>query len=246
MATPKNLDIWLLSSNTVYKGVPFTVAAGWAGQGRMSGSDKIKPAGSGDDWQHVRNVDYLADFLARDFQSKTAEEQAFENEKNNNDYDVEPIEGKKHEEEEDDDVDMIPLIDISLVLLIFFMMTSIVSQFSPVQVPAMQQGAEINVEAGGITIMIDRDADNNPLYAIQVGNGKPKSDDSGRGDQEKLLALLDLELNDVSRKEPAEVRIACHEQLPRKHVGELCVELQKRVEKKQISKYAAEVSELKK
>ncbi len=47
------------------------------------------------------------------------------------------LESPKLHEEEDDDVDMIPLIDVSLVLLIFFMMTTAVSMgvFSAIPTP---------------------------------------------------------------------------------------------------------------
>ena len=52
-------------------------------------------------------------------------------------------------EGEDEDVDMIPLIDVSLVLLIFFMMTTAVSSgvFSPIPTPeAKHQLASISTE----------------------------------------------------------------------------------------------------
>ena len=46
--------------------------------------------------------------------------------------------------EEDDDPDMIPLIDISLVLLIFFMMTSTVAVVSSqINVPEVQNGSTL-------------------------------------------------------------------------------------------------------
>lgn len=237
---PKTLDVWLVASNTVYKGVPFTVAASWAEQGRLAKADKVRPAGGPDNsWQPVSQLEQLADYLFAGGETATkADDLAESLEK----VEIDPA-WPKSPEDDDDDVDMIPLIDISLVLLIFFMMTSVVAAFSPISVPGMVYGAPIDESEGAVSILIDRDAENNPLYSLQVGNGKPKQDDSGRGDRDKLLALLDLELG--TRTKPPEVRVACHEKLPRWVVGELCAELQKRVEKNpsQIARYTAEVNE---
>ncbi len=237
---PKTLDVWLIASNTVYKGVPFSVAAGWAEQGRLAKTDKVRPSGgSNDSWKPVSELELLADYL-HGGGAKPVEtgDLAASLEK----VEIDPA-WPKSSEDDDDDVDMIPLIDISLVLLIFFMMTSIVSSFSPVQVPGMQYGAEIGEADGTIGILIDRDSENKPLYAIQIGNGKPIQDDAARGDRDKLLIMLDAEL--TKRTKPPEVRVACHEKLPRWVVGELCSELQIRVEKNQISHYTAEVNEKK-
>ena len=57
--------------------------------------------------------------------------------------------------DEDDDVDMIPLIDISLVLLIFFMMTMTVAAISRIQVPDMANAFTIETNPGIIRIDID-------------------------------------------------------------------------------------------
>jgi biopolymer transport protein ExbD len=239
--SPQSLDVWLLASNTVYRGVPFAVAAGWAEQGRLSKSDKVRPAGGMDsDWIVVQNMESLADYLyggGRPVIEANDGSESYEK------VEIDPA-WPKSSLESDDEVDMIPLIDISLVLLIFFMMTSVVSSMSPVQVPGMKYGTEIDAADGSITILIERDPENNPLYSIQIGKEKPRVDESGRGDRDKLLALLDQELTRANRD--VAVRIACHELLPRSVVGDLCVELQKRVEKQQISRYSAEVNEKKK
>jgi biopolymer transport protein ExbD len=239
--TPSSLDVWLLASNTVYKGVPFAVAAGWAEQGRLAKTDKVRPAGEQDsDWTVVEKMELLADYL---YGGGHKVDEANDGAESFEKVEIDPA-WPKSRLESDDEVDMIPLIDISLVLLIFFMMTSVVSSMSPVQVPGMKYGTEIDSADGAITILIERDPENNPLYSIQVGKEKPKVDESGRGDRDKLLALLDQEL--TKNKKDVDVRIACHELLPRSVVGDLCVELQKRVEKQQISRYSAEVNEKKK
>lgn len=240
---PKNLDVWLVASNTVYKGVPFSVAASWAEQGRIAKTDKVRPAGGpNDSWQPVSQLEQLADYL---FGGGEKVVETGDLAESLGKVEIDP-QWPKSIADDDDDVDMIPLIDISLVLLIFFMMTTVVAAFSPVQVPAMQYGAPIDEAERAIAILIERDAENNPLYSIQVGNGKAKADETGKGDRDKLLLLLDQEL--ATRTRAAEVRIACHEKLPRWVVGELCSELQKRVDKEppQILRYSAEVNEKKK
>jgi hypothetical protein len=56
--------------------------------------------------------------------------------------------------------------------------------------------------------------------------------------------MLDSKLGQFERT-PI-VRIACHEALPRRYIGELCADLQKRVEDGRILRYIAEVNEKKK
>jgi biopolymer transport protein ExbD len=235
---PKSLDIWLTVTNTIYKGVPYSVATGWAEQGRLASTDKVRPAGGSDaEWSLVSANEFLADYL---YHRGDAAQDADDPEDAYEKVEIDP-QWPKSLVSEDDDVDMIPLIDISLVLLIFFMMTSVVSSFSPVQVPGLKYGTEISAADTAITIMIERDAENKPLYSLQIGNTKPIADETAKGDQDKLLIMLDTELTKLTKV--PDVRIACHEQLPRSYVQDLCVELQKRVEKQLIARYSAEVNE---
>ena len=124
------LDVWITETQAVYTEVPFAVVTDWVQQGRLLADDRVRLAGN-KTWHLVSKVPALAPYLpqAEPLETSSAAEA------------LEPVElgwnWKPAEESEDDDVDMIPLIDISLVLLIFFMMTATISSgmLVPIQTP---------------------------------------------------------------------------------------------------------------
>jgi biopolymer transport protein ExbD len=112
------LDVWITEGNTVYREVPFAVVTDWIQQGRLLADDKLRPSGTAE-WFAIGGSPAFAAYMPK-VEEHRAEDQAEA---------LEPVEvdfAWKRKEDEDDDVDMIPLIDISLVLLIFFMMTAAV------------------------------------------------------------------------------------------------------------------------
>lgn len=121
MAEPQRrfLDVWIVESNTVYREVPYTVVTDWVQQGRLLDDDRLRPSGT-PTWQRLGEMPAFAAFLPK-IDPNRVEDQAEA---------LEPVQvdfaWKPRTDDEDDDVDMIPLIDISLVLLIFFMMTAAV------------------------------------------------------------------------------------------------------------------------
>lgn len=234
MAAPQSFDVWFVAADTVYRGVPYGVVTGWAEQGRVAADDKVRPAGTEQPWTRVGDHALLADFLFRPRPAAPAD--AAER--------LQPVEmdiGRRFEEE-DEDVDMIPLIDISLVLLIFFMMTTAVAALSPVNVPDMHYASELSKDADALTVHIDKRADGDVFFAIRVGDRlDPK--DNNLATPEEMLVRLDVRLTEAQR--PPEVRIACHRELPRSWVRDVARELHRRKEKDQISSYTAEVNEQK-
>jgi biopolymer transport protein ExbD len=121
MADKKRLlDVWIVEINRVYRDVPFAVVTDWLQQGRLLPEDKVRLAG-GKTWHSLGLVPAFQPYLPQ------AEPLAVEDKAEA----LEPVDlgfiPTRRVEEEDEDVDMIPLIDISLVLLIFFMMTATVS-----------------------------------------------------------------------------------------------------------------------
>src|SRR5690606_30924235 len=144
-------------------------------------------------------------------------------------------------EEEDDDPDMIPLIDISLVLLVFFMMTTAVAALSPVDVPQMKNVGEASGDKDAITVQIDKRASGEPFFAVRVGEKPPLPDDNNLPTPGAALERLDIMLG--ASQYSREVRIACHKDLPRGWVRDLARELDKRKVKNQISFYGAEVNQ---
>ncbi len=125
---PETLDVWITDSTTVYQGVPFTVITDWIQEGRLLGEDKVRMPGKAT-WHVIGNVKAFAPYFPQK-ETATPQDPAEA---------LEPVAtGFSHRspfETEDDDVDMIPLIDVSLVLLVFFIMTAAVS--GPASVPNM-------------------------------------------------------------------------------------------------------------
>jgi len=130
-AKERQIDVWIVDLKKVYTGVPFTVVTDWLQQGRLLASDRVRLAGK-EKWHPIDKVPALTPYLPRP-QPLAVEDRAEA---------MEPIElgleSPKVIEAEDEDVDMIPLIDVSLVLLIFFMMTTAISSgvFSTIPTPA--------------------------------------------------------------------------------------------------------------
>src|SRR5262249_34954644 len=118
MANNKRLlDVWIVELNTVYREVPFAVVTDWLMQGRVLPEDRVRLAG-GKTRHALSKGPAFAPYLPQPV-AVAAEDQAEALEPVDLGFDV-----PSRAEEEDEDVDMIPLIDISLVLLIFFMMTA--------------------------------------------------------------------------------------------------------------------------
>jgi biopolymer transport protein ExbD len=230
-----SLDVWIVDSNTVYREVPYTVVADWLQEGRLLENDKVRSSGS-DAWQLIADTSNLAAFLPK-VEPFRANDQAEA---------LEPVEfdfaWKKPDSGEDDDPDMIPLIDISLVLLIFFMMTStVVVASSRINVPDVNYGATL-AGSGMIWIGIDKKPDGGAVYAIGEGDKA-----AARDDQELTEAQL---LQKVAARmkglqEPVEVRITADRSLPYEVVKKMTVALEPYRQGRRIKAIRAEVSEAK-
>lgn len=124
------LDVWITETHAVYTEVPFAVVTDWVQQGRLLADDRVRLAGN-KTWHAIEKVPALRPYLpqAEPLETSAASEA------------MEPVDlgwkWKRPEDAEDEDVDMIPLIDISLVLLIFFMMTATISSgiMAPIKTP---------------------------------------------------------------------------------------------------------------
>jgi biopolymer transport protein ExbD len=144
------LDIWIVESNTAYKAVPFETVANWLQQGRLLPEDRVRPAGT-QDWYRIDSIRALAPYQPQP-QPQRVEDQAEA---------LEPVEAElswRHPGvDEEDDPDMIPLIDVSLVLLIFFMMTAAVESglFTPIDTPPAKNQL-VAIKEGTFFVAIDR------------------------------------------------------------------------------------------
>ena len=106
----KYYDVWIVKSNQVIREIPAATILQWIAEKRLIGRDKIRPSGTAD-WFEVGQHPSLASTLPQ---------------KDNHETDVfeAPFHSFKKYQGVDDDVDMIPLIDVSLVLLVYFLMSS--------------------------------------------------------------------------------------------------------------------------
>ncbi len=243
----ENFDVFLVGADTVYKGVPYHVLCGWAEQGRATADDKIRPAGSTAPWSRLGDHPIVSDFLPRKVVPNAALPVALaviSSMPTEPAHAIEMDRWKKSPSDDDDDVDMIPLIDVSLVLLIFFMLTTAVSSVSPVRVPGMKNAGKLSKDPDALTIFIDKRPSGDVFYGIGLGNAPPSKENSNLQSAGDLSDRLDSVLQKVSR--PPEVRIACHVDLQRAYVKQVAQDLEKRRGKGTIAFYAAEVNEVKK
>jgi biopolymer transport protein ExbD len=210
------LDIWIVETNTAYRAVPFETVANWLQQGRLLAEDRVRPAGAAE-WFRIDSVRALAVYLPQ------SEPQRIDDRAEA----LEPVEAefswRRPQDEEDEDPDMIPLIDISLVLLIFFMMTAAIQAglFSPIETPtAIHQ--LLTIQEGTYFVAIDSDSQGKPSFALGLDNQeleKPAPDMSA------VSARLKKELAQVR----GEVRInmRAHKALPIEVIRAATMELQR-------------------
>ena len=162
----RSLDVWIVESNTVYKEVPFTVVTDWVQQGRLLADDKLRPSGT-DKWYRLGKTARPRRLPAarRAATAPTTRPRHWSRSRSTSP-------GRSRRPDEDDDVDMIPLIDISLVLLIFFMMTTTVAvagAASWINVPDTEHGTGL-AAPGMIWIGIDRQDGGQPAYSFGEGD----------------------------------------------------------------------------
>ena len=135
---------------------------------------------------------------------------------------------------------MIPLIDISLVLLIFFMMTMTVASISRISVPDMQNPVTIETDPGVLRIDIDL-KDGKAIYSLGLGVQNPTPEDENLASDVELILRVDARL--AKATVPPKVRIAAHGDITHETVEEVMNGLQRRLEKGQIREIAVEVNE---
>jgi biopolymer transport protein ExbD len=215
------LDVWIIESNTVYREVPFPVVADWVQQGRLLEDDMLRPSGTAQ-WFKVGGSPEFAPYLPRP-EPDRVEDQAEA---------LEPVEldfrWKKRHDEEDDDVDMIPLIDVSLVLLIFFMLTASGAGLAAfVPTPPAEYGS-ISPNPQEIQLNINLEGGDTPVYSLSIGNkilsDKDKNKYANLRTMDELLERLRDHLSRTSG--PVEVTINAHPDVKSGLVRELMANLE--------------------
>jgi biopolymer transport protein ExbD len=238
---PKAFDVWFQTANTVYKGVPYNVVAEWTGQGRLGAPDLLRPAGTTDPWVRLDTIELLADYLPRPPAGGPApvgtDGAAAAGELPELDH--EPHIRRPHDE--DDDVDMIPLIDISMVLLVFFIMMKTSGAVSPVAVPEMRYAGELSKNDTALTVSIEKSSETRVRYAVRVGEMPVAPENDNLGSSAEAVAVVVRLAQGVPA--PREVRVACEKDLPSKLVIDLLRDLEPVREKNGIKQVTGEVNE---
>lgn len=210
-------DIWFTKTGQVYKDVPFDVAAEWVQESRIHSRDKLKPAGSAD-WHPLSDFPLLSVYQGDETEPEKVD-----------DIDSDTTMPMRRVMEEDDsDVDMIPLIDISLVLLIFFMMTTTVAAISKIQVPEMANATKIDSAPDVLRIDMDY-VDGKIVYGVGAANLAHEEGEGNLAAPEEMFGVLENKLN--QRTSTAKVRIAAHGDIPYEFVDTIMTELERRRER---------------
>ncbi len=195
-------DVWIIDTNTVYREVPFPVVSDWVQQGRLLENDKLRRSGTAE-WFAVGGSPDFVPYLPRPEPNRvedTAEA-------------LEPVEldfrWKKAPPDEDDDVDMIPLIDVSLVLLIFFMLTASTAGLAAfVPTPQAEYGS-ISPNKEEVQLNINLQGDK-PVYSFSVGNHFLDPKDNDLESLDEMLNRLKEYLDSHKEEGKVEVTINAH------------------------------------
>jgi biopolymer transport protein ExbD len=209
------LDIWIVETNTAYRGVPFETVANWLQQGRLLAEDRVRPADT-QSWFKIESIRALAPYLPQ-LQPQRIEDKTEA---------LEPVEAElawRHAGDEDeDDPDMIPLIDISLVLLIFFMMTAAIQSgmFVPIDTPPAEHQLT-SIKEGTYFVAIDK----GDKGEIRYGLGKDDKElEAAAPDIKAPLARLKKELDQVRGE--VRVNLRADQQLPVEIIKSATLDLQ--------------------
>ncbi len=214
------LDVWIVESNTVYKEVPFDVVADWVQQGRLLEDDMLRPAGTSE-WTRIGGMTEFAVYLPKPAPAAEIESQ------------VEPMEEvetgfnwKRPYDDEDSEVDMIPLIDVSLVLLIFFMLTTNpeTSAAGPqIATPPAVYGTVVNApDEVWVGINLTKNANGEPVQVYSLGVGS-KAEARNLPTRQELLDHLSALL---ANKEHVNLTIDANADVPSGDVRDLTVALE--------------------
>jgi biopolymer transport protein ExbD len=134
MSQPQHrYDVYIAATKKGFRDVPYTAVVEWIQQVRLKPEDRIRLGGTSA-WRFLRD----AEEFAAHFPHAPAL-QAGDMAEALDSIDL-GYESPARPEEEEEDPDMIPLIDISLVLLVFFMMTAAANLVStaPVETPVAE------------------------------------------------------------------------------------------------------------
>jgi biopolymer transport protein ExbD len=227
------IDVWLVEPNTVYREVPFNVVTSWVEQSRLVADDMVRNSGTAQWFRVGDSPDFMPYLPQADTYRIDDETEALE--AVNMDFTF-----RKRPDEDDDDCDMIPLIDVSLVLLVFFMLTSTAAVAGAlISTPQTENGLVVGKERMYyVNIDLPDGRGTNPNFSVSIGDTAPLEADRNLPTITKVVDNLKEKI-DADQAGSAEVTIRAHRDVDSGDVRELSVELAKRGITKIKSKYIA-------
>lgn len=197
-------NVWIVGSNTVYRGVPFTVVCDWIQEGRLLPRDCVRTPDE-QNWHYLSDMGLFQPYFPQKDTMPKADDAAEA---------YAPIEMEfqpREGEAEDEDPDMIPLIDISMVLLVFFMMTSSALLADSPDVAIPEAKVAYAAEKQGslfVTVLFNKTKE----YRYRIGAPEKGVSEAERNrwktgvTQDQLEAALDTGLNKVRKEFRGEVK----------------------------------------
>jgi biopolymer transport protein ExbD len=203
-------DVWITDRNLVYRKVPHTVVGDWVTEGRLLEGDRVRPSGT-TTWQRLVENPLLAVYLPKPEPTKVEDKAEALGEI---ELDFHP----KVAEAEDDDVDMIPLIDISMVLLVFFMMTAQdLMTASPIDSP--KAANTLAIDSHGVIHVGIKDVGGKLEYYFGEKYDEPYA-------EQQFFKIINEEVPKV-RPSPTRAIITAGGKVPYEKVQDVTIELQK-------------------
>jgi biopolymer transport protein ExbD len=144
----RKMDLKVVSLNRVYSPVPFDKLVQLAAQGRLSSQDQVRPVGT-EAWYPVTDVPALAAALPEPPPAAAAGAVEIES----GERWTMPSSAAKAEEAE---MDMAPMIDVTFLLLIFFMLSNSMANPTPMDVPTAVYGRGVTLE-GQQQLLVDEE-----------------------------------------------------------------------------------------
>jgi biopolymer transport protein ExbD len=201
----RNMELKVVSLNRVYRPVPFDKLVQLATQGRLSPQDLVRPVGT-ETWYPVSEVPALAASLPQPVFARTAAEGG----------PVVDLEGAARDRwiprpsalrAEEPAMDMAPMIDVTFLLLIFFMLSNSMANPTPMDVPAAVHGRGVTLE-GQQQILLDQEGS---YYLGNVASEENRAEslealiEEVQGNADASSATLDVIIN--AHKKLSYVRI---------------------------------------
>lgn len=115
---------------------------------------------------------------------------------------------------EDDEMDITPMIDITFLLLIFFLVTSTPDESTSVKLPDAQNGAPVSQLSSTIFTIAEGDADSSPVYEADGKVESAKLSDDPKTQKEQIREAVERGLQNDQKTDviiKADKDVKCRE-----------------------------------